>query len=105
MASRLPYVLKNGVKFPRVVLGTSEMTLEEIPDVIEMAIRLGYRSINTAQMYNNEKEIGIAINRSSGKHCNREDIVLCSKIWPTHFKNVRETVLEQLKKLDLDYID
>ena len=105
MASRLPFVLKNGMKYPRVVLGTSDMPNELVPEVIENAVKIGYRSFNTAEMYDNEREIGVGLKRVIGRHCAREDIILTTKAWPTSNKYLRKAIQGSLDRLDLDYID
>jgi 2,5-diketo-D-gluconate reductase B len=93
-----------GEKVPSLGLGTYRLTGEECTRAVERALALGYRHIDTAQMYGNEAEVGRGIQNSG---LDREEIFLVTKVWPSDFS--RERVLgktrESLKKLGTDRVD
>ena len=88
-------------KIPIVGLGT--WALRDVVRVVSEAIRIGYRHIDTAQMYGNEAEVGEAV-RASGL---RPEIKVTTKLQPTHLapRDVERTGKESLRKLKLDAID
>jgi 2,5-diketo-D-gluconate reductase B len=71
-----------GARIPLVGLGTWELRGRICARVVEQALRLGYRHVDTAEMYDNEREVGEAL-RASGVP--RADVFLTTKIWPSHF--------------------
>jgi 2,5-diketo-D-gluconate reductase B len=71
-----------GARIPLVGLGTWELRGRICARVVEQALRLGYRHVDTAEMYYNEREVGEAL-RASGVA--RADVFLTTKIWPSHF--------------------
>jgi 2,5-diketo-D-gluconate reductase B len=93
-----------GEKVPSLGLGTYRLTGEECTRTVERALVLGYRHIDTAQMYGNEAQVGQGI-QSSG--VDRGEIFLTTKVWPSDFSHERviETTRESLKKLRTDYVD
>ena len=93
-----------GEKVPALGLGTWRLSGEECRRVVERALALGYRHIDTAQMYRNEDEVGKGM-QSSG--VNREEIFLTTKVWPSDFsyKRIIETTRESLKRLRTDRVD
>ena len=72
----------NGVAIPALGFGTWELRGSTAQRLVEAALALGYRHIDTAQMYGNEAEVGAAL-KASGLR--REDYFLTTKIWPDHF--------------------
>ncbi|MBO8157693.1 MAG: aldo/keto reductase [Bacillaceae bacterium] len=105
MSLKSTTTLHNGVKMPMVGLGVYKMENDqEVVDAVKSALDLGYRSIDTAQFYENEEGVGKAI-RESG--INREDIFVTTKIWNTHqgYDLTLKTFEESLEKLGLDYVD
>ncbi|SES96059.1 Aldo/keto reductase [Salinibacillus kushneri] len=97
--------LHNGVKIPWVGLGVYKVEKgTEAVDTVKAALDLGYRSIDTAAFYENEKEVGQAI-RESG--LNREDIFVTSKVWNTEqgYEETLKAFDDSLQKLGLGYID
>lgn len=68
------------------------------------ALEVGYRSIDTAQSYFNEEEVGKAIEKSG---IDRKEIFLTSKVWIEHFRyeECKKSVLESVEKLRTDYLD
>lgn len=96
--------LRNGVKMPILGYGVYQVTKEDCERCVLDALEAGYRSIDTAQSYFNEEEVGNAIKKSG---IPREDIFLTSKVWVEHYgyEAAKESVLESMRKLQVDYID
>ena len=96
--------LYNGVKMPLLGYGVYQVGKEEAERCVLDALDVGYRSIDTAQSYFNEEEVGRAIGKSGIR---REEIFLTSKVWIEHFgyEECRKSVLESMEKLRTDYID
>lgn len=69
--------LNNGVKIPKLALGTWEINNNQVSQVVETAIQLGYRHIDTAQAYGNEAGVGLGIKNSG---IQREQIFVNSKV-------------------------
>src|SRR5271169_1627699 len=78
----IPNIEAKGTKIPLVGLGTWELRGRVCARVVEQALRLGYRHIDTAEIYDNEREVGEALRVSGVK---RDDVFLTTKIWPSHF--------------------
>lgn len=74
--------LSNGVKMPQLGYGVYQVTKEECERCVSDALDAGYRSIDTAQSYFNEEEVGKAIEKSG---IDRKEIFLTSKVWIEHF--------------------
>lgn len=97
--------LNNGVEMPMLGFGTYQMTdpVECERSIID-AIKTGYRLIDTAQCYGNEAAVGAAI-----KNCgvSREELFITTKVWFHSYESgaCRESVLESMKKLGVDYLD
>ena len=96
--------LSNGVKMPLLGYGVYQVTKEECERCVLDALEVGYRSLDTAQAYYNEEEVGSAIQKSGVK---REDIFLTSKVWINRYgyENTKKSVEESLEKLQTDYLD
>jgi diketogulonate reductase-like aldo/keto reductase len=95
--------LNNGTSIPQLGLGTSQMkSPEETVGVIKTAISLGYRLIDTATMYGNEREVGRGIAASGVP---RADIVVTTKLWPDDFGDPENAFHTSLEKLGLEYVD
>jgi len=97
-------ILSNGVKMPILGYGVYQVTKEECERCVLDALKAGYRSIDTAQSYFNEEEVGSAIEKSGVP---REEIFLTTKIWIEHYgyENAKASVLESLRKLKTNYLD
>ncbi len=97
-------VLNNGVKMPMVGFGTFLNNGDECEKSVCQAIQAGYRLIDTAEAYGNEKEVGKGIQLSG---IDRKEIFLTTKVWFTNFEgeDVRKSLLESMKKLQTDYLD
>lgn len=93
-----------GIDVPEIGLGTYKLHDRECTNSVRMALDIGYRHIDTGQMYKNEREIGEAINISTVP---REDIFLTTKIWHTNLDadDVLKTTEESLRNLDTPYVD
>ena len=96
--------LSNGIKMPVLGYGVYQVTKEEAERCVSDALEVGYRSIDTAQSYFNEEEVGNAIAKSG---IARGDIFLTTKVWIEHYgyDSCKASVEEPLKKLKTDYID
>ena len=96
-------VESHGFKIPIVGLGTWQLTGRECSRLVEQSIRLGYRHIDTAQMYGNEAAVGEGV-RASGK---RAEVVVTTKVQPERLAphDLERSVKESLSKLRLDVID
>lgn len=96
--------LRNGVKMPQLGYGVYQVTKEECERCVLDALEVGYRSIDTAQSYFNEEEVGKAIEKSG---IDRKEIFLTSKVWIEHFgyEECKKSVLESMEKLRTDYLD
>ncbi len=98
------YVLNNGLKIPKIGLGTWLIDNDKVYDVIKTALDLGYRHIDTAQAYENEEGVGRAIKDSGIK---REDIFITSKIKAEHktFDEAYDSINKSLRTMGLEYLD
>lgn len=93
--------LNNGVEMPDFGIGTFLLSPDEAERSVYEALQCGYRMVDTANAYMNEKAVGRAIRRSGVK---REEIFVSTKLWPTVYED-DNAVDETLKRLGLDYID
>ena len=96
--------LSNGVKMPILGYGVYQVTKDECERCVLDALRAGYRSLDTAQSYFNEEEVGSAIEKSGVA---RGDIFLTTKVWVEHYgyDACKRSVEASLKRLKTDYID
>jgi diketogulonate reductase-like aldo/keto reductase len=94
----------NGARIPAIGLGTWDLRGRACARVVEQALRLGYRHIDTAQMYENEREVGEGLRASAVK---RGEIFVTTKIWPTHFAphDLERSAKESLVRLRLTEVD
>jgi 2,5-diketo-D-gluconate reductase B len=98
------YQMIKGEKVPSVGLGTWRLSGQGCVRAVERALALGYRHIDTAQIYANEDEVGRAI-RNAG--VDREGIFLVTKVWTSSFSHddVIRSTHESIKKLQTEYVD
>lgn len=91
-------------KVPSLGYGTWQLKGAECEQGVMKALDIGYRHIDTAQIYENEAEVGNALSQSGVK---RHDIFLTTKVWMTNLeeKLFMPSVEESLKKLKTDYVD
>ena len=96
--------LNNGVKMPILGFGVYQIPQEETKQAVLDAIDVGYRLIDTAQSYFNEKQVGEAISECE---IPREELFITTKIWIENYgyEKCKASVYESLEKLGLDYID
>ena len=101
--ARKSFILPSGTEIPAVGFGSYLSTMNGIQTVLD-ALDAGYRYIDTAKFYENEAEIGEAIVKSG---IPREEIFLCSKVWPTDLgrENTLSSFEESCRKLKTDYLD
>ena len=92
-----------GFEFPAVGLGTWMLRGRDCTRLVEQSIRIGYRHIDTAQMYDNEREVGEGV-RASGK---RSEVTVTTKVQPSLLAphDLERSVKESLARLRLDHID
>ena len=103
-ASASPNVAANGVRIPLLGLGTWELRGRACARLVEQALRLGYRHIDTAEMYDNEREVGEGLHASGVK---RGDVFVTTKIWPSHFapRDLERAARDCLARLRLREVD
>src|ERR1700687_5078789 len=75
------HVEANGARIPAIGLGTWDLRGRLCARVVEQALRLGYRHIDTAEMYGNEREVGEGL-RACG--IGRDDVFITTKVWQDH---------------------
>ncbi len=98
------FVEAGDAKIPAVGLGTWELRGRTCARIVEQALRLGYRHVDTAQAYENEREVGDGL-RASGVR--RDDVFVTTKIWTTHFapNELERSVKESLVRLRMPEVD
>lgn len=96
--------LNNGVEMSILGFGVYQIPQEETKQAVLDAISVGYKSIDTAQSYFNEEQVGEAIKETDVP---REELFITTKIWIDNYgyEKCKESVYESLEKLGLDYID
>ncbi len=100
----MEYLEVFGERVPKIGLGTWKMHGSSCRRSVRIALDMGYRHIDTAELYNNEREVGRAI-RDSG--VDREDIFLVSKAWSNHLEkeSIQKACEDSIGRLGLEYID
>src|ERR1700754_527399 len=98
------FVEASGARIPAIGLGTWELDGRTCARVVEQALRLGYRHVDTAQAYDNEREVGGGL-RASGVR--RDDVFVTTKVWTTHFapNDLERSTKESLVKLRMPEVD
>jgi len=98
------FVEANGARIPAIGLGTWELRERACARVVQQALKLGYRHIDTSQVYENEREIGEGLRASGVK---RDDVFLTTKIWTTHFAphDLERSAKESLVRLHVTEVD
>ncbi|MDQ0175633.1 aldo/keto reductase [Bacillus chungangensis] len=98
-------ILHNGVKMPWVGIGVFKVENgEEVINAVKAALKTGYRSIDTAAIYQNEEGVGQAIKESG---IPREELFVTTKVWNSEqgYESTLHAFDESLHKLGLDYLD
>src|SRR6059058_3564012 len=100
----MQFVEANGARIPAIGLGTWELSGRTCARLVEQALKLGYRHIDTAQVYENEREVGDGV-RASG--IRRDDVFVTTKVWTTHFapNDLERSAKESLVRLRLPEVD
>lgn len=96
--------LNNGVEMPQFGYGVFQVSPEECERCVSDAISVGYRSFDTAQVYQNEEGVGNAIKKSG---IDRKEFFITTKIWVSNFgyEKAKASIQKSLEKLQTDYID
>ncbi|WP_394324865.1 aldo/keto reductase [Halobellus rufus] len=100
----MEYAEAYGARVPKVGLGTWQLTGESCYETVSTALELGYRHVDTAQLYGNEAEVGRAI---ADADVDREDVFLTTKVSPRNarYDDVIESTRASLDRLDTSYVD
>jgi diketogulonate reductase-like aldo/keto reductase len=100
----MPAVTTQNVAIPAIGLGTWNLRGRVCTRIVEQALRLGYRHIDTAEMYDNEREVGEGLHASGLR---RDDVFVTTKVWPTHFSppELERAAKDSLARLRLNQVD
>jgi diketogulonate reductase-like aldo/keto reductase len=93
-----------GARIPLIGLGTWDLRGRACARMVEQALRLGYRHVDTAEMYDNEREVGEGLRASGVK---REDVFVTTKVWPSHFapRELERAAKDSLVRLGFSEVD
>jgi len=96
--------LSNGVEMPKLGFGVYQIPPEDTERCVKEALKVGYRLIDTAQIYGNEEGVGKAVAESG---IPRKEIFIVTKIWLANYnyEKAKASIEESLRKLRTDYID
>ena len=96
--------LNNGLAIPQFGLGSYNSSVAQAKDALAVAIKVGYRHVDTAHAYQNERGVGAAVKESGVP---RDQFWITSKLWPTDYDhgNAAESINKMLKRLGTDYVD
>ena len=98
--------LNNGRSIPLAGLGTYSLKGQICIDAVYGAIRLGYRLVDTAHMYGNEREVGMAVRKAVADGIvSREEVIVATKLYPSQYAKPASAIEESLAKLDLGWCD
>jgi len=100
----IPVVTAGNARIPAIGLGTWDLRRGTCTRMVEQALRLGYRHIDTAEMYGNEREVGEGL-RASG--ISRNDVFITTKVWPDNLApaDLENSTKESLARLRLSHVD
>ena len=100
----MQFIEANGARIPAIGLGTWELRGRTCARLVEQALKLGYRHVDTAQIYENERDVGEGLRASGVK---RDDMFVTTKIWTTHFapNDLERSTKDSLAKLRLSEVD
>ena len=96
--------LNNGVEIPKLALGVWEIPDDKVADAVKSAVDIGYRHIDTAQAYGNERGVGEGVRNAS---VSRDQIFVNSKVAAEikNYDEAKQSIDETLNKMGLDYLD
>lgn len=96
--------LNNGIKMPQLGYGVWQVEDEQATAAVVKALEIGYRSIDTAMIYKNERGVGKALKETSVP---REELFITTKVWNSDqgYENTLQAFEESLERLGLDYVD
>ena len=96
--------LNNGLEMPQLGIGVYALKSDEAEFAVKTALQNGYRLIDTANVYMNEKAVGRGLRASGVK---REDVFISSKLWPQDYayEKAKKAINKTLERLGVDYID
>ena len=96
--------LNSGKEMPQLGLGAYKVNQDIAVQLVQHALEIGYRRIDTAALYDNEAEVGAAIRKSG---LAREDVFVTSKIWNDRhgYAEAKEAIQESVDRLNIDYVD
>src|SRR5260221_8476288 len=100
----MQFVEANGARIPAIGLGTWELRGRTCARLVEQALKLGYRHIDTAQAYDNEREVGDGLRASRVR---RDEGFVTTKVWTPHFapNDLERSAKDSLTKLRLSEVD
>src|SRR5215831_15789944 len=99
-----PVVTSSDARIPAVGLGTWDLRGRTCARMVEQALRLGYRHVDTAEMYGNEREVGEGL-RASG--ISRDNVFITTKVWPDNLApaDLERSTKQSLARLHLSCVD
>jgi 2,5-diketo-D-gluconate reductase B len=100
----VPRLAANGLGMPALGFGTFELDEPTVRDILPQAFELGYRHVDTAQIYGNESAVGAAINESG---LPRDELFVTTKVWVNRYEptDLIDSVHESLARLQTDHVD
>ena len=100
----MEYVTAGGAAIPKLGIGTWQNTGDQCVETVRHAVEMGYRHVDTAQVYDNEREVGEGI---AAADVPREDLFLTTKVWRSNLRadDVERSVRESRDRLGVEYID
>ncbi|CAG2172798.1 unnamed protein product, partial [Oppiella nova] len=109
VSAKTPAVkLNTGYEMPQIGIGTWQATGDPVRQAVKDALAIGYRHVDTAWIYKNEKEVGEGIHAQIGAGIlKREDLFITTKVWPdgSNRKKALETIHHSLTELNVTYLD
>src|SRR5438105_433311 len=89
---------------PLVGLGTWDLRGRTCARMVEQALHIGYRHVDTAEMYDNEREVGAGLRAS---RIARDAVFITTKVWPSHFapRELERAARQSLSRLELEQVD
>ncbi|MGY6586863.1 MAG: aldo/keto reductase [Wenzhouxiangella sp.] len=104
MKADIPVLAGNGLNMPALGFGTFQLDDETVRSILPVAFELGYRHVDTAQIYGNETSVGAAISESG---LDRDALFVTTKVWVDQFHpdRFRGSVEQSLERLGLDQVD